>query len=463
IGAYSVQIEEGKFITFIDTPGHAAFTAMRARGADITDVVIIVVAADDGMMPQTEEAISHVKAADIPITVAINKMDKPGANPDRIKQQLMEYQLVSEEWGGDTIFCQVSAIKGEGIPELLEQVNLVAEVADLKANPKRSATGIVIESRVEKGRGSVATLLVEDGTLGVGQPLVAGSVSGRVRSMMNDRGQTVKEVGPGFPVEVMGLEFPPDAGDRFDVCKDEESARKIADHRKSEKEKAEVPSSKMSLDQIFAKVKAGDVKELPVVLKADVAGSLEAVKGMFEKTGTDEVKVKVVHSAVGGISENDVLLAGTAGGMILGFNVRPDVSAQRMAKEKGIEIRTYSIIYELIDDVKKALSGLLAPDIVEKIMGRAQVRETFSVPKVGLIAGCHVVDGKIGRNNQIRLLRDGVVVYEGTIGSLKRFKDDAKEVQSGYDCGIGIENYNDVKVGDELETFIKESISRELT
>lgn len=462
IGAYSVEIEGGKKITFIDTPGHAAFTAMRARGANVTDVAIIVVAADDGMMPQTEEAVSHAKAAGVPIIVAVNKMDKPQANPDRIKQQLTELELVPEEWGGETIYCPVSALKGDGIPELLEQISVVAELQDLKANPKRSATGVVIESRMEKGRGSVATLLVQDGTLKVGQPLVAGAVSGRVRSLMNDRGQMVQEVLPGFPVEVMGLENPPEAGDRFDVCQDEETARKIAEQRQSEKTKAEVPSSKMSLDQIFAKVKAGDVKELPVVLKADVAGSLEAVRGMFDKVGTDEVKVKVIHSAVGGISESDVLLSSTAQGMILGFNVRPDMAAQRLAKEKGVEIRTYSIIYELIDDIKKALSGLLAPDVVEKVMGRAEVRETFSVPKIGVIAGCHVVDGKIGRNHQLRLLREGVVVYEGTIGSLKRFKDDVKEVQSGYECGIGIENYNDIKVGDEIEAFVKESISREL-
>lgn len=462
IGAYSVDLGEGKIITFLDTPGHAAFTAMRARGADVTDIVIIVVAADDGMMPQTEEAISHAKAAGVPIIVAVNKMDKPGANPDKIKQQLTEHELVPEEWGGDTIFCPVSALKGEGIQELLEQIHTVAELQELKANPKRSATGVVIESRMEKGRGSVATLIIEDGTLKIGQPVVAGKVPGRVRSLMNDRGQMVKEVGPGYPVEVTGLDNPPEAGDRFDACLDEETARRIATQRQDERAKSEVPSSKMSLEQIFAKVKSGDVKELPVVLKADVAGSLEAVKGMFDKAGSEEVKVKTIHSAVGGISESDVLLASTAGGMIIGFNVRPDMSAQRLAKEKGIEIRTYSIIYELIDDIKKALSGLLEPEIVEKVMGRAEVRETFSVPKIGTIGGCFVIDGKIGRNHQLRLLRQGIVIFEGAVGSLKRFKDDVKEVQSGYECGIGIENYNDVKAGDEIEAFVKESISREL-
>ncbi|MCB0407505.1 MAG: translation initiation factor IF-2 [Bdellovibrionales bacterium] len=463
IGAYSVNLEGGSVVTFIDTPGHAAFTAMRARGANVTDIVIIVVAADDGMMPQTEEAISHAKAANVPIIVAINKMDRPGANPDRIKQQLTEYELIPEEWGGTTIFCPVSALKGEGIKELLEQVHLTAEIQELRANPKRSATGVVIESRMEKGRGSVATFLVKDGTLKNGDIIVAGRVSGRVRSMMDDKGKVVKEAGPGYAAEVMGLANTPDAGDFFDVTKDEETARAIAQAREMEIEKEEQPSSKMSLDQIFAKVKAGDVKELSIVLKADVAGSIEAIKGMFEKLGNEEVKVKVIHSAVGAISESDVLLASTAQGMIIGFNVRPDTSAQRLAKEKAVEIKSYSIIYELIDDIKAALSGMLTPDVVEKEMGRAQVRDIFSVPKIGTIAGCFVVDGKIGRNNFARLLREGRVIYEGNISSLKRFKDDAKEVASGYECGIGIENYNDIKVGDEIETFVREEVARALT
>lgn len=462
IGAYSVQLEDGHAVTFIDTPGHEAFTAMRARGANITDIVIIVVAADDGVMPQTEEAINHAKAAGVPIIVAVNKMDKQGANPERIKQQMTEFELVPEEWGGTTIFCPVSALKGEGIKELLEQITLVAEIQELKANPKRSATGIVIESRVEKGRGCVATILVRDGTAKIGQVIVAGTVVGRIRSMMDDRGKVVKEAGPGIPVEVLGLPEPPMAGDRFDVAKDESAASALAEKRKNEIAKDELPSSKMTLDQLFARVKSGDVKELALVLKADVAGSLEAVKGMLDKIGSEEVKVKLIHSAVGGITESDVLLASTSNGVIVGFNVRPDGGATRMAKEKGIEIKSYSIIYELIDDLKKALSGLLAPEVVEKAMGSAQVRETFSVPKMGTIAGCFITDGKISRNHQLRLVRDGTIVYEGKVGSLRRFKDDVREVAAGFECGIGIENFNDIKVGDVIEAFVKEEQAREL-
>lgn len=463
IGAYSVTIEGGQQITFIDTPGHEAFTAMRARGANVTDIAIIVVAADDGVMPQTAEAINHAKAAGVPIIVAVNKMDKQGANPDRIKQQLTEFELVPEEWGGTTIFCPVSALKREGIKELLEQILVVAEVQELKANPKRSATGIVIESRMEKGRGSVATILVQDGTVKVGDLIVAGTVSGRVRSLMNDRGETIREVLPGFPAEMMGLPETPQAGDRFDIVKDEAASERLSEQRMAEKKKAnETPSAKMSLEQLFSKVKQGDVKELALVLKADVAGSLEAVKAMLEKQGNDEVKIKLIHGAVGGITESDVLLASTAQGVILGFNVRPDGGASRLAKEKGIEIKSYSIIYELIDDMKKALSGLLAPTVTEKDMGRAEVRNTFNVPKLGTIAGCFVLDGKIARNNTLRLVRDGKVIYTGKVASLKRFKDDAKEVAAGFECGIGIENFNDIKVGDIIEAFVKEEVVREL-
>ena len=462
IGAYSVTVDSGHMITFIDTPGHEAFTAMRARGANVTDIAIIVVAADDGMMPQTVEAVNHAKAAGVPIIVAINKMDKPGANPDRIKQQLTELELVPEEGGGTTIYVPVSALKGEGIKELLEQIVLVAEVAELKANPKRSGTGIVIESRMERGRGSVASLLVQDGTVKVGQIVVAGRVVGRVRSMMNDKGETVKEALPGTPVEILGLPEPPMAGDRFDVAKDEESARKIADQRLSQVKREETPNSKMSLEQLFAKVKSGDVKELAMILKADVAGSLEAVKGMLDKIGTDEVKLKLIHNAVGGITESDVLLASTSNGVIVGFNVRPDSNAQRLAKEKNIEIKTYSIIYELVDDLKKALVGLLSPQVVEKAMGRAEVRNTFVVPKMGTIAGCFITEGKIARSHMLRLVRDGKIIYEGKVGSLRRFKDDAREVAAGFECGVGIENFNDIKVGDVIESFVKEEQVREL-
>ncbi len=462
IGAYSVQLESGQPITFLDTPGHEAFTAMRARGAHVTDLAIIVVAADDGVMPQTVEAIHHAQAAQVPIIVAVNKMDKPGVNPDRIKQALTEYQLVPEEWGGTTIFCPVSALTGEGIGTLLEQILVVAEVQELKANPGRSAMGTIIESRMEKGRGVVATVLVQDGTLKVGQALVAGSVTGKVRSLMTDKGELVKEVAPGFPAELMGLSEPPMAGDRFDVCEDDESARKIALKRKSQVKADENPSSKLTLDQLFSKVKLGDVKELSVVLKADVAGSLEAVRGLLDKIESEEVKIKIIHSAIGGVTESDVLLASTANGIVLGFNVRPDTTATRLAKEKGVEIKSYTIIYELVDDMKKALSGLLSPEVREKDMGRAEVRNTFSVPKVGVIAGCFVVDGKIARNHLVRLVRDGKVVFEGKVGSLKRFKEDAREVASGFECGIGIENFNDIKIGDVIESFVREEHAKEL-
>jgi len=464
IGAYSVTLDDGSLITFLDTPGHEAFTAMRARGANATDIAVIVVAADDGMMPQTAEAINHAKAAGVPIIVAVNKIDKPGANPERIKQQLTELEIVPEEWGGNTIFVEVSALKKTGIKELLENIHLVAEVQDLKANPARSGTGVVIEAKMEKGKGNVATLLVKDGTVKVGQYIVAGTVKGRVRSLTNDRGERVPEAGPGIPVEVLGLEGTPSAGDRFDIVKDEQTATQVSELRAEQAKKAEyVPASKMSLEDIFSKATRGDVKDLAIILKADVHGSLEAISGMISKLSTPEVKTKIIHSAVGGISESDVLLANTAKGIIIGFNVRPDGGAQAAAKRLGVDVRTYSIVYELVDDLKKAMSGLLTPDIVEKVMGRAEVRNTFTVPKIGTIAGCFVTDGKVQRSNMARLIRDGKIVYEGKISSLKRFKDDVKEVATGFECGIGIENFNDVKVGDQIEAFVKEEVARELT
>lgn len=462
IGAYNVTLKSGLTTTFIDTPGHAAFTAMRSRGANVTDIVVIVVAADDGMMPQTEEAISHAKAAGVPIIVAVNKMDKQGANPDRIKQQLADKELVPEDWGGETIFVPVSALKKEGIEELLENIHLVSEVLDLKANPKRSATGVIIESKMEKGKGNVATVLVQDGTIRIGEAFVAGTVTGRIRRMTNDKGELVKEAGPGTPIEITGLEDSPGAGDRFDICESDEKARQIANLRKKMKEQQDVPNSKMSLDAIFSKVKSGDLKELNVVLKTDVVGSLEAIKGLLDKLGTDEVKVKVVYSGVGGISENDVLLASTVNGLIIGFNVRPDTVAQRVAKEKSVDIKSYSIIYNLADDIKAAMGGLLDPDVVEETLGSVEVREVFSVPKIGTIAGCFVTDGKVTRNSMVRLLREGRIVYSGKISSLKRFKDDAKEVQTGYECGVGIENYNDIKVGDIIEAYHTKEIVRSL-
>lgn len=459
IGAYRVKTSMGD-VTFIDTPGHEAFTAMRARGATATDIVILVVAADDGVMPQTIEALNHAKAAKVPIIVAVNKMDKAGANPDRIKQQLAEHELVPEDWGGNTAFCPVSALKGEGVSELLDQVSVLAEVLELKANTQRSATGIVIESRVEKGRGNVATLLVQDGTLKAGQAIVIGTIATRIRSISDDAGKVLKEAGPSMPVEVIGLPEVPNAGDRFDVCVDEKAAASVAEIRK--REMNTISERSMSLEDVFAKIKSGDVKELPIVLKCDVAGSIEAVKGLFSKISTTEVKVKIIHSAVGAINESDVLLASTAKGVVVGFNVRPDGGAQAAAKSRGVDIKTYTIVYELVDEMKKALGGLLAPIVREKILGRVQVRETFTVPKIGMIAGCFVTDGVINRNSMLRLLRDGKVVYQGKVSSLKRFKDDTKEVQTGFECGIGIENFNDIKVGDEIEAFTEESIAREI-
>jgi translation initiation factor IF-2 len=459
-----VKLEDGKTITFLDTPGHEAFTAMRARGANATDIAIIVVAADDGLMPQTAEAINHAKAANVPIIVAINKMDKPGANPERIKQQLTEFELVPEEWGGTTIFCPVSALKKEGIKELLEQITLVAEMQELKANPLRSGTGIVIESKLEKGKGPVATLLVKDGSVKVGQFIVAGLVKGKIKSLMNDRGERVESMGPGLPVEVLGLETTPSAGDRFDVVESEVQAEKVAAIRKEQADKlTQSGKAKLTLEDIFSKVNKGDVKELAIILKADVHGSLEAILGMLAKASTKEVKTRVLHAGVGGISESDVLLANTSKGIIIGFNVRPDTGAQSKAKQFGIEIRTYSIVYELMDDIKKAMTGMLTPDVVEKVMGRVEVRNIFNVPKLGTIAGCFVIDGKVQRSNSVRLLRDGKIIYEGKLASLKRFKDDAKEVAQGFECGVGIENFNDVKIGDQIEAFIKEEVARELT
>jgi translation initiation factor IF-2 len=461
IGAYQVKTENGNLITFIDTPGHEAFTAMRARGANATDIAIIVVAADDGAMPQTIEAISHAKAAGVPIIVAVNKMDKAGANPDRVKQQLTEQELVPEEWGGETIYVPVSAHTRQGIPELLEQIDLVAEVQELKANPKRSATGLVIESRMDKGRGAVATLLIQDGTLEVGQSIVVGTVPGRVRALLNDKGERVTSAGPSVPVEVQGLSEVPLAGDKFDAVVDDQAAERIAGERRAAADAA-AGKGKVSLEDIFAKLKQGDVKELNIILKADVAGSSEAIKGMFEKLGTDEVKPKVIHSAVGGINESDILLASTAKAIVVGFNVRPDSGAQAAAKRLGVDVKTYTIVYELIDDMKKAMGGMLTPDIVEKQLGRAEVRNTFSVPKAGTIAGCFVTEGKIARGAEVRLLRENKIVYTGKLGSLKRFKDDAKEVAQGYECGMSIENFNDIKVGDVIEAFVKETVIRDL-
>ena len=463
IGAYSVKAPDGSLITFLDTPGHEAFTAMRARGANATDIAIIVVAADDGMMPQTAEAINHAKAAGVPMIVAVNKMDKPGANPDRIKQQLTELEIVPEEWGGNTIFVEVSALKKTGIDKLLENIKLLAEVAELKANPERSGTGLVIEAKLEKGKGPVATILVKDGHVKVGQYIVAGPMKGRVKSLTNDKGERVERTNPGMPVEVLGLEGVPGAGDRFDVVKDEKTAEEVVQIRKDIILKEKEFTKKVSLEDLFSKVTQGEVKDLNIILKTDVQGSLEAIQGMLAKANSLEVKTKVIHSGVGGVNENDVLLAHTSKGVVIGFNVRPDSNAQAKAKQIGVDVRTYTIVYEMMDDIKKAMQGLLAPQIVEKPVGSAEVRNTFTVPKIGMIAGCFVTSGKIQRSNMLRLVREGKIVYEGKVSSLKRFKDDVKDVQEGFECGIGIENYNDLKVGDVIEAYIKEEIARELT
>ena len=462
IGAYRVTLSDGRVATFIDTPGHAAFTEMRARGANVTDIVVIVVAADDGMMPQTEEAINHAKAAGVPILVAVNKVDAPSANVEKVKQQLMEHELIPEEWGGATLFAEVSALKKQGIEGFIEQIHLLAEMQEIQSNPKRSATGVVIESSLKKGRGSVATLLVQDGTLRVGDYLVAGSTVGRVRRMSNEVGEILEEVGPGVPAEISGLERSPQAGERFDVCQEESQAREIADQKLAEERGPQAVASKVSLEDLFSKVIPGGAQELAVVLKSDVMGSNEAIKGMFSKIVHDEVKVNVIHMGVGGISESDILLASTSGGVVFGFNVRPDALAQQVARERGVDVKTYTVIYELIDDVKKALSGMLRPDIIEKSQGQAEVREIFQIPKLGVIAGCSVVDGKILRTSKLRLTRDSRVVYEGELGSLKRFKDDVKEVASGYECGIGIASYNDIKVGDVIEAYMNEEVARTL-
>ncbi len=462
IGAYQVTLDDGYKITFLDTPGHEAFTSMRARGANITDIAIIVVAADDGVMPQTAEAINHAKAAKVPMIVVVNKMDKPGANPDRIKQQLTEYEIVPEEWGGTTIFSHVSALKKTGIKELLDQIKLLAEVMELKANPTRPGSGTIIESRLEKSRGSVATILVQNGTVEVGQYIVAGAVSGRIRSLINDRGDRVESAGPGTPVEVLGLDGVSQAGDKFDIVRDERVAQDAVKIRQSEILASKTSDKKLSLEEIFARAKTSNVKELAIILKVDVAGSLEAIQGMFPKLSTPEVKIRTIHAAIGGITETDVMLASTSKGIIIGFNVRPDTGAQTSAKRYGVDIRTYTVVYEMVDEIKKAMAGLLAPRVVETVSGRAEVRNTFSVPKIGTVAGCLVADGKILRSNLVRLLRDGKIVYEGKIASLRRFKDDAREVVAGFECGIGIENFNDIKVGDVIEAYSKEEVVREL-
>ena len=460
IGAYTVTIN-GEKITFLDTPGHEAFTAMRARGAQITDIVILVVAADDGIMPQTKEAISHCKAADVPIVVAINKIDKPGANIDKVKQELTEYGLVSEDWGGDTICVPVSAKKGINLDQLLEMVLLTAEMLELKANPNRKAMGTVIEAKLDKGRGAVASLLVQSGTLSVGDSILVGTTYGRIRAMFNDDGKKIKSAGPSMPVEILGLSEVPAAGDRFNEVKDEKTARDMASKRK-EKLKIETLNSshKVSLEDLYNQIREGKVKELAIIVKADVQGSVEAIKQSLEKLSTDDVKVRVIHGGVGAITETDVTLATASNAIIIGFNVRPDGNASALAEKEEVEIKTYRIIYDAIEDVKSAMIGMLEPEYREVILGKAEIRETYKISNVGTIAGCYVLDGKIVRNSEVRIIREGVVVFEGVLASLKRFKDDVKEVASGYECGLSVDRFNDIKVGDIIEAFKMEAIIR---
>jgi translation initiation factor IF-2 len=462
IGAYTVE-KNGKVISFIDTPGHEAFTAMRARGANVTDIVILVVAADDGVMPQTREALAHAKAAGVPIVVAMNKMDKTGANPEKIKQQLAELDLLAEDWGGQSQFVPVSAAKKTGLDELLEAVLLNAEVLDLKANPDAAAAGTVLEARLEKGRGPVASVLVKRGTLRIGDIVVSGQFTGRVKSLMNDKGGTQKECGPGLPVEILGFEGLPTAGEKFDVVENDAAARDLIAHRKEKSLAEKSATSKVSLEDLFARAQAGATKELNIILKADVSGSVEAIRDSLTKLATEKVKVKVILANPGGITESDVMLANASKAIIVGFNVRPETTARRLAEAEHVEIKTYQIIYELLDDVKLAMIGALDKKKVEKYLGRAEVRQTFSVPKLGTVAGCAVIDGKILRNANVRLLRDSRVIFDGKLATLRRFKDDAKEVAQGFECGMGIEKFNDIKIGDLIEAYQIDLITPELT
>ena len=460
IGAYTVDVN-GNMVTFLDTPGHAAFTSMRARGAKSTDIAILVVAADDGIMPQTIESINHAKAAEVPIIVAINKMDKPEANPDRIKQQLTEHDLIPEEWGGDTIICPISAKTGMGLDNLLEMVILTAEVQELKANPNRRAKGTVIEARLDKTRGPIATLLVQNGTLNQGDIVIAGTAVGRVRVMTNDKGRTVKTAGPSVPVEITGLAEVPAPGDEFNAVIDERMARTLGEQRKQAAQDAAANAmTKVTLDNLFAKMQEGQMKELPLVVKADVQGSAEAVKASLEKISNEEVRVRVIHTGVGAINESDILLASTAGAIIVGFNVRPDAAAQASGQRANVDMRFYRVIYDAIDEIESAMKGMLAPKFEEAIIGHAEVRMTYKVSAIGTIAGCMVKDGKVSRDAQVRVLRDNIVIHEGEVGSLQRFKDAAKEVTAGYECGMSIAKFNDIKEGDIFECFVMQEVKQ---
>ncbi len=463
IGAYMVGVRD-KQVTFLDTPGHEAFTAMRARGAKATDIVILVVAADDGVMPQTVEAIHHAKAAGVPLIVAINKVDKPGANVDRVKNALTEHGLVAESWGGDTIMVEVSAKQRTGLDNLLEMILLQAEVLELKADPERMAKGLVIEAKLDRGRGPIATVLVQSGTLHVGDAFVVGNFSGRVRALITDTGKKTVEAGPSVPVEVIGLPGVPSAGDVFTIVKDERVAREIAQERAMKQRAADLAGpAKVSLDDLFAKIQEGNVKELPIVIKADVQGSAEALAAAVEKMPAGAVKLRVMHTGVGGITETDILLAAASKAIVIGFNIRPEPKAAALAEREGVDVRLYSIIYDALNDIRAAMEGLLEPTLKERVLGRAEVRQMFTIPKAGLVAGCYVVDGAISRASAgVRVIRDSVVVYEGKLGSLRRFKDDVREVQQGYECGITVENFNDLKAGDIIEAFAIDKVAAKL-
>lgn len=460
IGAYQVT-RDGKNITFLDTPGHEAFTSMRSRGAQVTDIAILVVAADDGVMPQTIEALNHAKAAEVPIIVAVNKMDKEHANPERVMQELTEHGLIPEDWGGDTIFVPISALRGEGIDDLLEMILLVAEMEELKANPDKEAFGTVIDARLDRGRGVVATLLVQEGTLSVGNSLVVGNTYGRVRAMVNDLGERITKAGPSTPVEITGLNEVPLAGDQFLVFRDERQARQIAETRQEKHlEETRGTKAKVSLDDLFEQIKQGEMKDLNVIIKADVHGSVEALASSLQKIEVENVNIKIIHTGVGAITESDIILASASNAIIIGFNVRPDANAQKAAKNEQVDIRLHRVIYQAIEEIEAAMKGLLDPEYEEKVIGQAEVRETFKVSRIGTIAGCYVTDGKIMRNAQVRLIRDGVVLHEGDILALKRFKDDVREVEQNYECGITIKDYNDIKVGDIIEAFVMEEVER---
>ena len=458
IGAYTVNVK-GSPVTFLDTPGHEAFTSMRARGASVTDIAILVVAANDGIMPQTIESINHAKAAKIPIVVAINKMDMPGANPERVKQQLTEYDLVSEEWGGDTIVCPISAKTGEGIDNLLENLVVLAEVLELKANPNRPARGTVIEARLDRGRGPIMTVLVQNGTLHKGDIIIAGTAVGHVRTMINDKGQRVEEAGPSIPVEIAGMSEVPGAGDVFNAVTDERMARELVEERKQQaKERTLGVAKKVTLDDLFAQIKQGEIKDFNIIVKADVQGSAEAVKASLEKLTNEEVRVKVIHSGVGAINESDVMLAATSNALIVGFNVRPDSAARDYAARANVEMRTYRVIYDCLNEIEAAMKGMLAPKFVEQVIGHIEVRQLYKVSKVGTVCGCYVQDGKVQRGCSVRVVRDGIVIFEGEMASLRRFKDDVKEVASGYECGIQIEKFNDEHVGDVIEAYVMKQV-----